>query len=202
MKILLDTEHHSIKTLLARGLPRQLLAFKAFEVDDVATSFISEVDGLKPKRIEKKKQLIRFKEIVANPLSKPYLYCISSAPNDNQARLLAAFIMQAAVKNLGKGGMNKSPPLWHNITGGFSNPMLDKFRDLEPSMLILSNVPENSTPVKLEKLRDILEVYSNIPRIVVTTPVDPLTFFNTKIFSSLNGCIHLTSRMVKKATDI
>ena len=72
----------------------------------------------------------------------------------------------------------------------------------KPSLLVLSNVPSNSTNVKLEKLRDILESYSSVPRIVVTTGEDPITFFNQKLFLPLNYACYLTTSLVKKTIEL
>jgi hypothetical protein len=57
--------------------------------------------------------------------------------------------------------------------------------------LIISNINETSTPHKLEKVRDILEKYSECPRIVVMSGSDPLTFFGTKLFYQINAGILL-----------
>ena len=59
------------------------------------------------------------------------------------------------------------------------------------SMLILSNFNTESTPLKVEKLRDILERYSNIPRIVVLGGIDPFTFFATRLNYPLDACLQL-----------
>jgi hypothetical protein len=78
------------------------------------------------------------------------------------------------------------------LTGGWHDRLRDGADD-QPSMLILSNVTVTSTNAKLEKLRDLLEMYAHIPRVVVVTGEDPLSFANTKLFLPVNHVLHLTT---------
>ncbi len=196
-----------IKQLNIRGAPKQAFSIPPFNLNETVTSFVSEVSGLKPKRIKKLDQLNQLQRILENPFYGPYTYCISGKPNDMRAKLLAISIMAKAfeVQHISKLRKlkDKNLPLWHVVTGGFSNPLVDKYTETtKPSLLIVSNIPTNSTQVKVEKLRDLLETYSDIPKIVVTTGEDPLTFFNTKLFLPLNACILLNNTSVKRVLEI
>jgi hypothetical protein len=95
--------------------------------------------------------------------------CISSEPSDIKAKVLAKNILQVALDNGVRGK-------WHTIIGGYKDELRDKVKPV--NLLVLSNVPYNATDVKLEKLRDILELYHGVPRIVVTTGCEPIEFFN------------------------
>jgi hypothetical protein len=82
------------------------------------------------------------------------------------------------------------------INGSWHDRLRDGADD-QPSMLIVSNITVNSTNVKLEKLRDLLEMYSHIPRIVVVTGIDPVTFANTKLMMPVSNVLQLaTARKV------
>jgi hypothetical protein len=140
-----------------------------------------------------------------DPFYGPYVCCISGRPNDMRAKLLAATMMIRAIEiqpTIKRRSMSqRSLPLWHTVTGNFQNPLIEKNYE-RPSFLVLANIPMTATQVKLEKLRDILESFSDIPRIVVSVGEDPLTFFNSKLFLPLNHCFYLTNPSVKRLTEI
>lgn len=202
------------KQLVMRGMTKQVFGVHPFTLEDSLCSFTSEVDGLKPKRVTKQKQQILLSKALDDPFFAPYLCCIAGKPNDMRAKLFAAHLMARAISV--QTAKERTPkqnrilkgrglPLWHTLIGGFDNPLINSKHNGEidhPSMLIISNVTMDSTVSKMEKLRDILEVHSNIPRIVVVAGADPLTFFNTKMHMSLTSCAFLTSNLVKKAIEL
>lgn len=214
VRILLDKRNTgAIKQMVTRGMTKQVFSIHPFALDEALCSFTSEVQGLKPKRVSKQKQNEGVSKIMENPFYGPYLCCIAGKPNDLRAKLFAAHIMMNAVMAHGnkeapakqrKALKGRGLPLWHTLVGGFDNPVLGKHSGEidHPSMLILSNITMESSASKLEKLRDILEVHSNIPRIVVVAGTDPLTFFNTKMHMSLTSCAFLTSNLVKKTVEL
>jgi hypothetical protein len=169
------------------------LAVKPFNLNP--PSFTSSIEGLKPKFISKDDQLNWFQDAIDDPF-KAHCICISSEPNDRIAKAAAAYLMQNAYDKA-----ENRLPLWHDIMGNFENKLL---RDdiSQPSMLILSNVLPNSTAVKFEKLRDILETYPDIPRIVVTSGMDPFMFFSRHLYYPLTGCIYLKTGLVKSEVEI
>ena len=82
-------------------------------------------------------------------------------------------------------------PLWHKVYGGYQDTLWDRHSDEKPSLLIISNVVDGAGNVKIEKTRDLLEMYSHIPRIVVMGGQDPLTFFGTKLYYPINAGLYL-----------
>lgn len=215
LRIQLDKRNTgAIKQMTTRGMTKQVFSIHPFALDESLCSFTSEVQGLKPKHVSKKKQHEGVLKTLENPFYGPYLCCIAGKPNDMQAKLFAAHIMMNAVLAHGdkdasakqkKKLKGRGLPLWHTLVGGFDNPVISNKHngDIDhPSMLIISNITMESSASKIEKLRDILEVHSNIPRIVVVAGTDPLTFFNTKMHMSLTSCMFLTSNLVKKAVEL
>ncbi len=212
MKISLD-KRNSVATrqMVTRGLPKSILSYPSFLLEDRAVSFVSAVEGLREKRIEKSKQIESIRKIVEDPFLGPYVACISGTPHDVNAKLLGAYIMmQAVVMQSNKEELSKKQqrrlkdkgfPVWHNLYGGFDNPLVTKENNSihKPSLLIISNITLDSTGPKIEKLRDILEAYSSIPRIVIVSGTDPLTLFHSRLYSNLNFCCHLGSTLTKKS---
>lgn len=191
--IALDSKYRAI--MKNRGMNGSVLAQRPFAFKPA--SFTSSVEGLKPRLFSQKQQVDWFNDFLESPF-EPKCHCIVSAPNDGQAKLLAAYMMQHAVR---KNPTSTALPMWHDLTGGFTNTLFnDRNRPAQNvSLLILNNVGSASTQPKLEKLRDILEVYASIPRVVVATGCDPFMFFTKFLYLPLHSLAYLPNGLVKKS---
>lgn len=179
--------------LTARGLPRDILRSRPFDLEQHTLTITSEVEGLKPKRVKKQKQIDAFLDLCEDPFGKPYLTVIASFPNDMKAKQAAAYLMERALKaqlDRTSGIRHHHLPLWHTINGSFQDKLRDK-GEANPSMLILSTITKDSTNVKLEKIRDLAEQYSSTPRVIVLAGNDPMTFANSRLYLALNSCLYL-----------
>jgi hypothetical protein len=86
-------------------------------------------------------------------------------------------------------------PLMWTLYGG----PYDRLRDKEDvrvgignvGMLLLTNLAENSTREKLEKARDLLAMFSNIPRVLLVAGADPLTFALDQLHATPSQVLHL-----------
>lgn len=165
-----------------------------FDAERYITSVTSDIPGMKVKRIPKKRQLSSLRDIRKNPFKLPYLAVISSMPNDQKAKLVAASIMETALsKHMGnRNTFSRNPPLWHTLVGGFGDKLLDE----KPSLLIISNITYTSSDHKIEKLRDLLETHHDIPRIVVMSGNDPVSFMNSRVHLAMNYGIFITTSYV------
>ncbi len=116
--------------------------------------------------------------------SKPDILIISSYPNDYAAKCvgLHAFIEGAKFffskdkrkLELSKRGINTSPR-WHSVYATFDDAVIKNYSQI-PSMYVFSEVVDNSTPRKIELLRELLVRTSRTKRVVVTSSADPLEF--------------------------
>ena len=190
-----------IKNLAARGLPRDIIRSRPFQLEQHVISIESQVEGIRARRVVKKRQLAYVERFLEKPFLGPIIFSISSFPNDGKAKQLAAYLFEAAYKahlsGKFRGARSKQLPLWHSLTGSYYDHLRDK-QELRPSLLVISNVTSQSTPVKVEKLRDLLEMYNDIPRIIVSTNEDPVTFANTKLLMPINYAAYLaTARKVE-----
>lgn len=166
------------RLLTLDGMPGYILSERPYDLEEYVRNFTSTNPGLMPKPIKKTDQLSNFQRALDDPDHAPYTMCISSEPNDLKAKLAAATLALAGRRE----GLNVK---WHTLVGGYRDDLRDnaKARRSAYDMLILSNIPAGGTDIKTEKLRDLLELYSHIPRIVVTTGTDPLALFNSIGFS-------------------
>lgn len=194
MKHRIQLNESMISLLRNRGMNWSATLQRPFDFKPV--SFTSSIEGLKPKTFSQKKQLEFFDAFLADPF-RPISYCLVSAPNDSMAKLLAAYMMQHAIL---KAGSKTSLPLWVDLLGGFENKIVQD--RIGVSMLILNNVGANSTQPKLEKLRDIIEVYSDKPKIVIATGCDPYAFFTRFLFSPIHSLAYMTTNVVKRNVEV
>lgn len=171
------------------------LARSPFVVEDAVTrispkgpDWLPEESILKPHSVTR--QIRSLDRMMNNPLNGNYIACIGGHPSDVRAKVIAANIMSRAIDlQMDGAAKGKHLPLWHRIYGGYSDVLRDA-KELEPcSMLILTNVAADSSTIKLEKLRDLLEMYDNIPKIVIVNGSDPITFFASKVRMPLRHAI-------------
>lgn len=152
------------------------------------TSFTAKVEGLKPKPFVRNSQVDMMDAFLNDPTA-PGTFGIMSAPTDGKAKLLAAWMMQNFWTATNK------PMKWYDVLGGFDCPLLSERANI--SLLVLNNVGPDSSPTKREKLRDLLETYADIPKIVVINGCDPYTFFTWHLHLPLHGLCYMTNASVK-----
>lgn len=175
------------RIMKSRGVDGVLFAGSrnAFEFDIAAVRIKPDIPGIIVKGISVRKQANHLSALFRNPLRGHPIIGIGSFPSDLRARMLALNIMERAIaaQDAAKRGRLaiRDYPLWHKVYGGLGDPLRDKGLPDNPSMLIISNVDKDSTAFKIEKVRDILEQNTHIPRIVVVSGSDPMSFFAQKL---------------------
>lgn len=139
-----------------------------------------------------------------NPLDQKGLLVVNSYPSDIRAKVVAANIMLSAMAAHRESDANirskYDSPEWHRLYGGYAS----KFRDnrvTKPRMLVLSNIIETSTGQKLEKLRDILDKYSDVPTVLaISTKTDPISFISKTLHLPIKSAVYIGSdRMVVRS---
>jgi len=204
---LINTKFNSdtLKRMKTHGLDRSVLGGRnSFRLEDAIIAFKPKFEAMKTSQISSSKQQTSLEKIFDNPLKGSGLTVITSYPTDTRSKMLAANIFAAAIEEYdgmsARSKIGKASPVWHRLTGSYQDPYRDGKKD-KPSMLIMSNIVETSSHVKLEKLRDLLEIYSDIPRIVVMgSTMDPVTFIGTKLYCSVDNAIYLTGQNVVQKT--
>lgn len=136
------------------------------------------------------------------PLRSNYVFLISSEMSALKAQQLALDIFLNAIDYYNhKEAPQKDQPLWHTVFGGYT----DRLRDVQqgiarnPSLLVIDGLAVNSTDAKVEKARDLLMKYSDIPRVVITCGICPLKFAYERLYFPVNRVVLFGS---KKHTSI
>lgn len=200
LKIVQNFSPKKKRILDKSGVPHSafMRANTSIILDECVSKIEAELSKTRIRRISVSRQLRAFESFISNPLWGSSLYVISSYPSDLRAKQVALYVMSKAMDNYYKRKesnkllIKRGPPVWHNIMGGYRDKYLDGDITSCPSMLILANVIEDSTQIKLEKLRDILVKYDRVPRIVVTAAIDPVSFMLGKLKHQLDGSLYIS----------
>ena len=178
----------------AAVVPGSVWRQPAFKWNPVA--FATQSDELNEKFIEPSVQDSSLAKFLKTPF-RPIVYGVAGNPDDMKAKLFAAYLLEAHCKRLG----SDSNPWWINLVGGFDNPWIDRDRP-RPSMIVLCNLTPQSTNQKLEKARDIIETYPDVPRIVVVAGADPLSFLATRLHVPVNGLAYFCEALVRQKIEV
>lgn len=189
-------DHSQSRLLRQLNVDHQCLhGQRSFDVADCLSKIKCKLEytDIKDKNISVRKQENNLHRILANPLRGAPVIGISSYPSDLRAKLVAAMIVASATevyKNGGRKVRSRQLPVWHRIYGGFKDDLRDKPSD-KPCLLVLTNITDDCSNIKIEKIRDLLEKYDDIPRIVVTGGKNPLNFFAERLKYPLRHGIYV-----------
>lgn len=150
---------------------------------------------LKQKFIEARYQVAGAEDFLAAPKA-PEVYGISSEPDDVKALFYAAYLVQCYVERVPNARV-KWLPLYKAVHDR------DFFREPAPcDLLVVSGVYLNTIPFRLEIVRDLLSMYSHIPRLVTIGGTDALTMFKTQLHVELHKFAHFDSAAVRKTVEV
>lgn len=173
------TEHLEV----LRGLgtdPRTLYGAKEeFDLSQSLLEFTTQLEGTTRKTVTAEDQYALAQSLVDGPMSPRTCAFITGYPTDERAKLFGTHVLKAAWEHSPKS-LPRRRPLWITMYNNFIN--YDKLKDKKPSALFVSNITDMCTNSKLERLRDLLELFSDIPRVVmIGSAIDPITFASTRL---------------------
>ena len=179
---------------VANVVPGHVWRVKPFKWNPA--TFMPDSEQLNSRFIEPIKQDQSLMTFLDDP-TVPMIMGISGSPDDSKAKYMAAFLVDMHVKRL----KSQANPWWAPLYGGFDNPYLNVDKS-PPTMLVITNLTNNSTNVKLEKARDLIEAYPDIPRLVVIAGIDPISFLAAKLHVPINGLIYLSEGLLKQRVEV
>lgn len=201
-----DFEPAVAKQLQTLGVDPQLLFGKReqFDIEEAAQDYKPLSPYFKGRVFSKTKQLQHLAKMITNPFAMdPRITVISSFPNDYRAKMAALSIFNAAVEDSVETALK---PRWVTLYGDRFD--YEQLKQKRPSLLVISNVTIDSTSYKIERLRDILEMFPKIPRIVVTGGgPDPVELFTKRVHLPVQagisiGPAHVVSNILELMTAI
>lgn len=163
--------------------------------------FAVESDRLHERIIDPAEQERSLQLFLDNP-TRRMVYGVSGNPHDGKAKLFAAYLVSEHLRHRGLG----AHVVWHTVYEGFDNKLLREYDEVDgkspPTLLVLTNVTPNASSTRLGKVRDLLERFSDIPRIVVMAGEDPLSFFTTRLYYKINALAYFSESLVKRKVEI
>ncbi|AQT28640.1 hypothetical protein YOLOSWAG_160 [Erwinia phage vB_EamM_Yoloswag] len=190
------------KHLQSLGVDPQLLWGERDEYDitTAVQDFKPRSNYFKGKMVPKSEQLEYLAHLMDHPLEvEPRITVLSSFPSDHRAKLAALNVFANAVQDT-EGRVAK--PRWVTLYNDRFD--YDKLRATRPSFLVITNITMESTSYKLERLRDILEMFPKVPRVVVTGGnIDPVELFTSRIHLPVAGAVSIgPQHVVKNILDL
>ena len=180
-------------SLLSSVVPGHVWKQGKFKFDPVA--FTLESERLKDKIIDEDVQFDSLNRFTENPAC-PMTYVVSGNPDDSKAKLFAAHLVGLHLRTKKAGAQ----VVWQSVNGSFNNPLLKP--EYTPTMLVITNLSPVSTQVKLDKVRDIVETYQEVPIVLVVAGEDPLSFAMGRIHLPANGIAYFCEGIVKRKMEI
>jgi len=183
--------------MVARGASKSMFRIN-ISLDDSTV-----IDSKHEKRIvPSATQLSKFKRSWDNP-SGSWLLIIGSDIDEDYSMVAAIGLMwQSTIKHAQNPLSYPRPFLWRLFGGNYDRlRQNDEFRTGigNIGLLIMSNLAENSTLDKIEKCRDLIAMYSDIPKVVVVAGCDPLVFSTEKLHINPTRVLYLgRKRQVKQ----
>lgn len=142
-------------------------------------------------------QLAGFRRSWDSPSGSWWMAIGSSRGEDLALAAAVGLMWRSAVRYAENPATNHRPLLWP-LYGGSHDRLRDRdeFRSGigDVGMLILTNLADNSSREKIEKCRDLLTMYADVPRVVTVAGCDPLTFAIEQLRMSPTRVLHLGRR--------
>lgn len=142
------------------------------------------------------RQMLIFKRTIDDPLSSIYSYAVTGKHHPRYPRAATLHVFNKAIQ-LAKRN-NLAPPLWHMILGTLRDKLRDNegvFRVNRPCLLVIDGLAANSVRTKFEIARDLLEIYHDVPRIVIAAGCDPYQLFFDLLYQPLNRVLFFADRI-------
>ena len=171
-----------------------LFSKRTFDVEPHVTPIEVDIPRLPSRSIAVRTQMSALRKVLQAPLGtvggRGYCLALGSFPTDEMAKWIASEIMYQALVQWREQRRHRAMPIWHRVNGSYRDSLRDEAVSI-PSLLVISNVTHESTPMKLEKVRDLLEKFNNVPRIVVCGGNDPATLFSTRLHLRADAVVYL-----------
>ena len=177
--------------MVARGAPKHFMRFSL----DVNVRVILPALHDKRKVITPTAQYKQYQRCYDAGPGESWWLIIGSKENEDLTVVAALGLMhQATIRSAKAPQTYPRPYLWRLLGGSY-----DALRQNEGirsgigsiGMLILTNLAANSSNEKIEKCRDLLALYSDIPRVVTVAGCDPLEFAISKLHMAPTRVLHL-----------
>lgn len=128
-----------------------------------------------------------------NPLS-PIVYGVGSQSNPSMALYFAAYLVQKFCEITHSSNYVQ----WVRPSDILNESTVRN----SPSLLVISGLTPNTPSYRLDKVFQLLDEWDNIPRIVVVTGEDPITYFATRLHYKLDRIFFHDENVAKREVEV
>lgn len=154
-------------------------------------AFVIEHERMEHKIVEASKQLDSLERFRSNPKA-PMTYVVAGSPDDEVAKYFAAYLVDIHRQRLGVN----SDVHWETVYNGYDNAILKS--SITPSLIVISNLSVKSNYLKYDKAKDVIERFPSIPKIVVCTGEDPISFSAQRLHVPCHGIAYFANAKASK----
>lgn len=129
---------------------------------------------------------------------EPIIYGVGSAPNDSKSKLFAAYLVQQFLEQ----AHPSNTVLWLSMAMYNNQEKIREAFSRTPSLIVISGISPNSNNYKLDVLKELLDHHENIPRIVVVSGEDPISFLFGRMYVACNRVFFHSSAIVKRQVQV
>ena len=169
-------------------IPGRVWAVRPFEFD--GSSFTPSTDMLNPKIYGRKIQEQSLGLFIKKP-NRPQTYICSSQPDDSHASLLAAFLVE---QHLNK--VKTSNVIWEQLNC-FHQSQLSLDQSAKPTMIVISTCYADMSFSRIERVRDIIHAFYDIPKIIVASGIDPISLAAYKLHIPVHAIYYSEDPIMK-----
>ena len=138
-------------------------------------------------------QVVSLAGYLKNPLS-PIVYGVSSQSNPSTALYFAAYLVQRFCELTHASNYVQ----WIRPSDVIDGNVVRN----SPSLIVISGLTPNTPSYRLDKVFQLLDEWDNIPRIVVMTGEDPITYFATRLFYKVDRIFFHDEEVAKRDIEV
>lgn len=164
--------------------------------------FVVENPYVEKKFVNAEAQKYSLQSFLADPCA-PVIYGVGSSPDDTTALQFCNYLLQVWVDHPNHSGkvswIHSARLTDRRLNEHVLGPHFDKESESDLGFLVVWGLSPLSTPQRIEAVRDLIDKYrSRCPVVVVTSGVDPIDFFTSKLMLPLTKVFYHFNSFVKR----
>lgn len=172
-------------------VPGQVWSTPAFKF--LPSDFHVQHPNLKDIRITSSSQRDAYSAFVENP-HRQCTYAISSDPDGSRAMLFAAHLLDEYLKRT-----PNARPIWCGMHKDYRHLVKN---EVPYSFLVISGVYPTMTASRVEQVKNLLDFYHGIPRLIVSAGEDPVACLQGRLYVKPTHLFYAGSKNVRRETEV
>lgn len=146
------------------------------------------------KRLHAREQTNTIKRLAKSKFDWPFTICINATHEFLKARQLGLFLFKKALDKTQEDQekYRGNLPTWHYLTAGFDDKLVKDYKNVDasqPPLLVLDGFDTAMSAHKLDKARDLINIYNDRPRIILISGNEAVKFVGEQLYTKVDGWI-------------